>query len=41
MHEEEEPEVLVFVLRYDDELAYLKNEGVVRTGMLPSGFKVR
>jgi hypothetical protein len=40
-HDDEEAEVAVFVLRYEDEIAFLKNEGIVRTGMLPSGFKVR
>ena len=29
----------IFVLRYDEELSYLVNEGVVRPGMMPSGFK--
>ncbi len=30
---------LSFVLRYDEEIAFLLNEGVIRPGMLPSGFK--
>ncbi len=33
------PERLVFVLRYDEELTYLVNEGLVRPGTQPSGLK--
>jgi hypothetical protein len=32
-------EQVVFVLRYDEEITFLVNEGVIRPGMLPSGFK--
>ena len=35
----EERQEVSFVLRYDEEIAFLLNEGVIRPGMLPSGFK--
>lgn len=35
----EQPENVVFVLRYDEELRFLVNEGVIRPGMQPSGLK--
>ena len=35
----EEREQAVFVLHYDEEITFLVNEGVIRPGMLPSGFK--
>ena len=36
---EDGPERLVFVLRYDEEITYLVNEGLVRPGTQPSGLK--
>jgi hypothetical protein len=30
---------VVFVLHYDAEITYLVNEGVIRSALLPSGFK--
>ena len=35
----EEREHALFILRYDEEITFLVNEGVIRPGMLPSGFK--
>jgi hypothetical protein len=32
-------EEVVFVLRYDEELTFLVNEGVLRPGLLPSALK--
>lgn len=36
---EERRETAVFVLRYDEELTFLANEGVLRPGLQPSGLK--
>ena len=35
----EPAEEAVFVLRYDEEITCLLSEGVIRPGMLPSGFR--
>ncbi len=29
----------IYVLRYDEEITFLLNEGVIRPGLLPSGFR--